>query len=279
MDGMDAEKMVQMTTHDKHPDYASIQSGENSAFTSLDVEDPMQPHAKPMLYDHYNGKSLSGSSSSSDPFDLMQSQCGPFNDQELWWKATHAFGFFMGGTTFIAGTACYFFPSWEAGGLIAGILYTIGSFGFLYVDVLEYFTYTGEPWLRTNISCSAFGSLLYVVGSIGFIPSVYAITVWIGEYGFIFGSFFIGCSQTWKVCRLSQEEGGPCGTLNTMTAIGVEAGAGFGGWFFFVGTIMYAHGPLVGEFYNDVLWTWTYGSIAFTIGSLFLTYRHFVMGL
>ena len=45
----------------------------------------------------------------------------------------------------------------------AGWLYTLGSCGFLYVDVLEYFTFT-EPelvWLRRNISLSAMGSFWY----------------------------------------------------------------------------------------------------------------------
>ena len=273
MDALNIERsspILENSNFAKPPGYSAVETDEESGqFKSSRLEDPMLPHAKPMFQDH-------GATDSGPTDDCL---LAPYNDQEFWWKATHACGFFVGGTTFIAGTACYFYPAWEAGALVAGILYTVGSCGFLYVDVLEYFTYTDEPWLRTNISCSAIGSLLYVIGSIGYIPAVYAMTALIGEYGFIFGSLFIGCSQTWKVCRLSLVDGGACGTLPTITAIGVEAGAGIGAWCFFVGTIMYVHGPLMGAFYDHILWVWICGSIAFTVGSLFLSYRHFIMGL
>ena len=55
------------------------------------------------------------------------------------------------------------------------------------MDVLEYFTYTDELWLRRNISMSAMGSFWYVVGSVGYIPEIYALTPSIGEGGFIAG--------------------------------------------------------------------------------------------
>jgi len=82
---------------------------------------------------------------------------------QTWWIVTHFLGFFTGGTTFIAGTLCYYYPDWHAGALVAGVLYTVGSFGFLYVDVLEFFTFTEDAWLRTNIAMSAFGSTWYVI--------------------------------------------------------------------------------------------------------------------
>ncbi len=71
------------------------------------------------------------------------------------WRFTHALGFALGGTTFIAGTACYYFPSVDPTGLKSAILYTVGSFGFLFVDVLEFVTYTEDSYLRINISLSA----------------------------------------------------------------------------------------------------------------------------
>ena len=55
------------------------------------------------------------------------------------------------------GTGCYFFPDWAAGGSAAAWLYIVGSVGFLYVDVLEFITFTEDPWLRFNISISATG--------------------------------------------------------------------------------------------------------------------------
>ena len=41
-------------------------------------------------------------------------------------------------------------------------------------------------------------------------------------------------------------------------------------WCFFVGTIMYVHGPLEGGFFELILQIWVAGSCAFTLGSLFL---------
>jgi hypothetical protein len=159
-------------------------------------------------------------------------------------------------------------------------LYTLGSCGFLYVDVLEFFTFTDDFWLRCNITMSATGSTFYVIGSIGFLPMFFKESAACGEFGFIAGSAFIGVSQAWKVLRLSY---GTCGSKDTLTAIGVEAGAMIGAYCFLVGTLMFAHGPLEGPFYQLILTIWVWGSCAFTTGSLFLAYRvdnrHFVMGV
>jgi len=200
-------------------------------------------------------------------------------EEQLWWKITHWLGFFAGGSLFIAGTALYFFPDWPPSGELAGVFYTVGSLGFLYVDVLEFFTFTDEPYLRFNISLSATGSFFYVVGSVGFFPSVFAENPVIGEYGFILGSAFIGCSQMWKTARLCGEPAGACGSKDTFTAIGVEFNAGIGAWCFFVGTIMFVEGPLEGPWYEEILKIWLAGSFFFWFGSLFLGFRHFAMGL
>jgi hypothetical protein len=48
---------------------------------------------------------------------------------------------------------------------LSAVLYTVGSIGFLFVDVQEFFTYE-DPVLRTNILLSASGSTMYVVGSV-----------------------------------------------------------------------------------------------------------------
>ncbi len=71
------------------------------------------------------------------------------------WRVTHAAGFAIGGTTFIAGTACLYDTSIDPTGLKSAVLYTIGSLGFLYVDVLEFVTFTDNIYLRMNISMSA----------------------------------------------------------------------------------------------------------------------------
>jgi len=200
---------------------------------------------------------------------------------QSWWMRTHFLGFFCGGTTFILGTLCYFYPEWEEGGLYADMLYTLGSCGFLYVDVLEFFTFTDDFLLRCNITMSATGSTFYVIGSVGFLPVFFNESATCGELGFIAGSAFIGVSQSWKVLRLSRSSlrGGPCASKDTLTAIGVEAGAMIGAFCFLLGTIMFAHGPVEGAFYQLILTIWVWGSCAFTMGSFFLGYRHFLMGV
>ncbi len=148
--------------------------------------------------------------SETDP--LMKRDRGSSSDKksrikyedEVWWQFIHAFSFLLGGTTFVAGTAMYFYPDYANGGYVAGWLYTIGSFGFLTVDVMEFFTYTDDKWLRANIAMSAIGSTLYVIGSIGFFPSIYDATNGsVGINGFISGSAFIGVSQAWKTIRIA----------------------------------------------------------------------------
>ena len=91
------------------------------------------------------------------------------------------------GTTFIAGTVLYFYPDVSDGDLWSAWLYTVGSFGFLGVDCLEFVTFTADRWLRANIALSATGSLCYVIGSVGFFPRIYAATDRVGVWGFILG--------------------------------------------------------------------------------------------
>ena len=193
------------------------------------------------------------------------------------WQTFHALFFATGGTTFIAGTSVLYFPSWSNSALWSAILYIVGSLGFLAVDLQEFWTYA-DPVLRFNIALSASGSLLYVIGSLGFLPVVFAESPIIGLAGFIGGSVLIGISQLWKVYRyattrdLSWEQRG--------TAIGVELSAGMGAWLFFIGTVVYAlssnASPQPSELVR-ILDVWIAGSIFFTIGAAFLTFRHACM--
>jgi hypothetical protein len=95
--------------------------------------------------------------------------------QTVWWRVVHAFAFVLGGATFVAGSACYFVPSWADASVFAGVTYTIGSLGFLTVDLLEFFTFTRPRLLRLNIAASAIGSLCYVIGSLFFVPVLAAV--------------------------------------------------------------------------------------------------------
>lgn len=221
----------------------------------------------------------------ADPLIDGKARIIPWEEQ-CWWKVTHAFGFVLGGITFWAGTFLYWYPLVSAFGLqqgdISAWLYIIGSCGFLYVDVLEFFTFTEDCKLRLNISMSMTGSLLYVIGSAGFLSYIYATTTVIGIQGFIWGSFWIAVSQTWKVVRIAQEsEGGTFGSKDSFTATCVEGGAQLGAQGFLWGTILYYYiqDALEGPLWNDVLCMWLFGSTTFTVGGIFLTYRHAVMGL
>ena len=71
---------------------------------------------------------------------------------------------------------------------------------------MEFFTFTEDKIIRFNISLSILGSLLYIVGSVGFYPPLIAQTQTIGIAGFVFGSFFIGVSQLWKSFRIGSTD-------------------------------------------------------------------------
>lgn len=94
-----------------------------------------------------------------------------------------------------SGTVALFYPGYDS---VSAALYTIGSSGFLFVDVQEWITFSGAV-LRTNILMSMTGSFLYLVGSIGFFPVVVAFNPLIGIWGFVLGSAFIGFSQVMHV--------------------------------------------------------------------------------
>jgi hypothetical protein len=203
-------------------------------------------------------------------------------ESTAWWRGSHAFGFLLGGTTFIAGTGVLFVPNQTP--LLASVsaaLYTLGSVGFLYVDVLEFFTFTTLPLLRANISLSALGSTLYVVGSVGFFPALYNVSEVPGVWGFILGSAFIAVSQVCKLVRIGwseREEGFALSRLtsspDSLTSTGTEGGAALGATFFLVGTLLLW---LNAASFFVVVLLWTLGSLAFTTGGLALAYRHFVL--
>ncbi|GAX77602.1 hypothetical protein CEUSTIGMA_g5046.t1 [Chlamydomonas eustigma] len=180
---------------------------------------------------------------SSEPKCCNSSWC---TTSTFLWQFYHAFNFLLGGTTFIAGTYCLYFPSCES---LAALLYTIGSIGFASVDFQELLTYNGF-YLRTNIILSFIGSVFYIIGSVGFFPQLQVPEV--GNWGFILGSLFIGCSQLWKTHRIGKGDGDSFSfkrlayETEAFTAAGVELSAGLGAWCFFFGTSMYEEGPLEG---------------------------------
>ena len=252
--------------------------------------------------------------------------CSFLDPSRLSWQIVHVLCFALGGFTFIIGTLCYFdfLQAYDLGAW----LYIIGSCGFLGVDVLELATYYKlDKYLTINICLSVTGSTLYILGSIGFLPSMDTdgSTSALGIWGFILGSFFIGTSQLWKVLRiggsseeLDQEKIDPLShyanlinededdreTLDNYniveektniftafrwsnlfrnednrSAFGVEFSACLGGWFFFFGTIMDDIGTPSGAYFTAILIIWTFGSIFFSLGAIWLAYRHFKLNL
>lgn len=143
------------------------------------------------------------------------------------WRLAHMMGLCTGAFSFLLGS-CLLFPairdeeriiaaggsgSVDSGdgsaaaaeltmlGLQSAWLYIVGSLGFLFVDVQEFFAFTADPIYRANIACSMLGSAAYVVGSVGNLDSIFRIAPLVGNLGFLLGSMVIGCSQTWKLCE------------------------------------------------------------------------------
>jgi hypothetical protein len=205
-----------------------------------------------------------------------------------WWRFAHCGCFLTGGITFCFGT----FLLWPFAddssaqantlAVLSSMLYTVGSLGFLMVDVMEWFTFTESALLRANISLSATGSFFYVLGSLGFAPSVSAASPTLGSLGFLVGSALIAASQAWKVIRLwaAPPLPPPHPPSDAPLALGVEAGAGLGALFFLLGTAFYwLTGWVAGAQLEAVLWLWAVGSVAFTAGGACLWARHYRLGL
>jgi hypothetical protein len=191
---------------------------------------------------------------------------------------------FVGGCTFIIGSTLYFFRDIPFSADISAALYTIGSICFLSVDVKDFFSSAENVSIRINHICSMMGSTLYLIGSIGFFPAIYNVTDSVGIWGFILGSLFVGSSQLWKTYRIGTAENGKFSASNLInktdrfTQAGVELNAGIGAWCFFIGTVMYLHGPLEGAFFSAIIMIWIAGSCFFLIGSLFLGCQYLIKG-
>ena len=145
--------------------------------------------------------------SSSDSKSLLGHSKNYLQPLTLLWRINHVIPYLIGGTTFLYGS-CQYIPGYE-NYVLGGWLFTIGSAAFLYADLNEWLKnnhvgcifdadyrddyenqiginmeskYTCFGWYQRaenglNFFFSAFGSFLYLVGSILFIPSLDAVVL------------------------------------------------------------------------------------------------------
>lgn len=224
----------------------------------------------------------------------------------LSWRIIHAIPYLIGGTTFLFGSLCYFTGGntlagdYEAGGW----LFTIGSVGFLFADIFEWnknnrvgcldskqerveWEHLNSGYLSRksllglcgltglqraengiNFAYSALGSLLYLIGSIMFIPSLDSLAL--GTWIFIIGSAIIFTSQMWKLYRYES-------FADDVPGVNVDLWAGLGGLAYAVGSVQFLPEYDTSDFATNVAATWfTLGGAAFTLSGLFIVYRYFI---
>jgi hypothetical protein len=213
----------------------------------------------------------------------------------------------------VVGSIAYY--PWINNFSLGGWMFTIGSAGFLYADLNEWWMNNrvgcafdsefrddfekqiGNPFYGPSTSCwgqylrkenginfafSAFGSLLYLIGSILFIPCTNSIVL--GTYVFIYGSLAIFLSQTWKVYRQGLNDGfDPSNRvfqLNNysadLPALGIDSCAGLGGLAYMIGSIYFLPQFDTNEAVTMTAIDWfTVGGTFFTLSGVFLLYRYF----
>jgi hypothetical protein len=137
-----------------------------------------------------------------------------------------------------------------------------------------------------NFAFSAFGSLLYLIGSIMFIPSVDAMVM--GTIVFIPGSLVIFTSQMWKLYRAGCSLPTPTGNkyderrfelrnlAGDLPGAGVDLTAGLGGLAYCIGSYLFLPSMAVTDeqITRAALWFITGGAM-FTLSGMFIVYRYF----
>ena len=184
---------------------------------------------------------------------------------------------------------------------LGGWLFTIGSTGFLIADIWEwwyfrvgcmfdaeyYYPDRHKPFFARsavgiNFFFSAIGSLLYLLGSIDFIPMFNRIVE--GTWIFIIGSSIIFLSQLWKVLRTLKTNSRNeydhklrlANAFDDKSGFGVDTCAGIGGLAYFIGSIMflpYYNTTTQNEF--NAASVFVTGGMFFLLSGIFLTYRYF----
>jgi hypothetical protein len=133
-----------------------------------------------------------------------------------------------------------------------------------------------------NFAFSALGSLLYLIGSILFIPDLGAIVA--GTIVFIPGSLVIFFSQSWKLYRAGYNSGAETKMVKDRTfsvsawghdwpAFGVDFFAGLGGFAYFIGSCLFLPGS--GAALVTAAGWFIVGGTSFTLSGLFMIYRYY----
>jgi len=235
------------------------------------------------------------------------------------WRVFHGTSYLFGGLLFICGSCMYFTNviannSWalEAGAW----LFIIGSVCFLVADLQDWLYYRislffarksrqtnsavrdnthvrkeqnsffnrcRQVRIELNYLTSITGSVLYVIGSIFFLPK-YSDSVIVGDALFIAGSAVIYLSEGWKIHRLA------CtnvldsndtrfryrNIISNLQAIFISIFAGFGGVFYFIGTILFLPQYNTTDFSeNRSGGLFLCGGVSFSLAGLLLQYRYY----
>ena len=234
----------------------------------------------------------------------------------LTWRINHTIPYLIGGTTFLLGSYQYL-PA-VSNFVLGGWLFTIGSTGFLYADLCEWWknnrvgcafdeeyrddyeaqfaSYYDSPSSTSgkyqraenglNFAFSAFGSLLYLIGSIMFIPDLNLMVQ--GTVIFIPGSAVIFVSQMIKLYRAGcaappgklyrfQNRSFALGNLSQdLSGVGVDLCAGLGGFAYMIGSYLFLPSMAVTpeEVTRAAVW-FLFGGAFFTLSGLFIVYRYF----
>ena len=214
---------------------------------------------------------------------------------------------------FIIGSLCYYpFVEITDKAEWGGILFTIGSAGFLFSDCFEwsvnnrvgcafYTTAEGIDFDRfhqsstsssssfygkllsraengLNFAMSAVGSLLYLIGSVFFIPNTHGIFQ--GTELFIYGSLVIFFSQMWKLFRQGldpiEKKINVKRYWSDLINVFVNSFLGLGAVLFFVGSIFFLPQYNTSEAVTIIAVNlFVIGSVAFLLSSLCIFYRYF----
>lgn len=234
----------------------------------------------------------------------------------LIWRIIHNISFLIGGTTFIAGSCMYFakiiVKSWALN--TGAALFIVGSFFFLVADIQDWWYHRvgcmcdwkyredyeiqngsafgkrhslSGQWRRSqaalNVACSVLGSVCYLIGSVMFLPDL-EDQLGIGEGFFIAGSAIIYLSQGWKVFRigcinkhdLSDTRFRLKNLLDHLLVVFIDVSAGLGGFFYFIGTILFLPKFIETDFgLNRSAGLFLTGGFFFTLAGVLLVFHYF----